>query len=75
MSEAEKFSPALARRWGSTEECLGVKYDCFVLPAVLMPRGGFPHCFCTMRKSFSTMNMRLVEAGDFLPNLAGGLVY
>ena len=38
MSEAEKFSPTLARGWGSTEECLGVKYDCFVLPTVLMPR-------------------------------------
>ena len=36
--EAEKFSPALARGWASTEECLGVKYDCFVLPTVLMPR-------------------------------------
>ena len=38
MSEAEKFSPTLARWWGTTEECLGVKYDCFVLPTVLMPR-------------------------------------
>ncbi len=37
MREAEKFSPALARGRGSTEECLGVKYDCFVLPTVLMP--------------------------------------
>jgi len=38
--EAEKFSPALARGWGSTEECLGVKYAYLVLPTVLMPHGG-----------------------------------
>ena len=52
--EAEGSLPNLAGGWG----LLGRKYAYLVLPTVLMPRGGFPHCFYSVRKSFSSKRGR-----------------
>ena len=52
---SRNFSAELGRWFGAW---LGRKYAYLVLPTVLMPRGGFPHCFYSVRKSFSSKKGR-----------------